>query len=130
MKDTDGFLPIPVATKYEMNERGVIRNIKTGKVIKWGYRGTSKQASLRDEHGKTICVTFPNLMWMMFGKRVTHTGALPVLATKGYRQLYFNSCRECAFALAKSMNYSPSTLYNNMSMRKRQIGDWTFKYME
>lgn len=123
------YFPIPMATKYEINQNGVIRNIKTQKVIKWRYRGTSKQAVLRDAQGKTVCVTYPNLMWLMFGKRVGRTGSIPIVATKGNRQLYFNSCRECAFALAKSMNYSPSTLYNNMSMRKRKIGDWTFKYM-
>lgn len=126
----EGFLQIPTATKYEMNSQGVIRNIKTGKVVKWRYRGTSRQTILRDEQGKTICVTYPSLMWMMFGRRVTKTGALPVVATKGHRQLFFHSCRSCAFALAKSMNYSPSTLYNNMVLRKSQIGDWAFKYLE
>lgn len=127
---TNTFLQIPTAPKYEMNEQGTVRNVKTKKVIKWSYRGTSRQISLRDEQGKTMCLTFPSLMWMMFGKRVSHTGALPVVATKGHRQMYFNSCRECAFALAKGMGYSPSTLYNNMVMRKKQIGDWSFKYME
>ena len=126
----NGYLQIPIATKYEMNNQGVIRNIKTGKVIKWRCRGTSRQTILRDEQGKTICVTYPSLMWMMFGKRVSQTGAIPVVATKGHRQLFFYSCRECAFALAKGMGYSPSTLYNNMSMRKCKIGDWSFKYME
>lgn len=126
----DGFLQIPTATRYEVNSSGVIRNIKTGKVIKWRHRGSSKQASLRDEHGKTICVTYPSLMWLMFGKRVSQTGAIPVVATSGHRQLFFQSCRSCAFALAKVMHYSPSTLYNNMVLRKSQIGDWTFKYLE
>lgn len=124
------FLTIPTAPKYEVNSKGTIRNIKTGKVIKWRYRGTSRQINLRDKQGKNVCLTFPSLMWMMFGKRMTKTGALPVLATRGHRQLYFSSCRACAFTLSKTMSYSPSTLYNNMVMRKSQIGDWTFKYME
>lgn len=126
----DGFLQIPIATRYEVNSSGIIRNIKTGKIIKWQYRGSSKQTSLRNEQGKTICITYPSLMWLMFGKRVSQTSAISVVATKGRRQLFFHSCRECAFALAKVMHYSPSTLYNNMSMRKQQIGDWIFKYLE
>lgn len=113
-----------------MNEQGTIRNIKTKKTIKWSYRGTSRQIILRDEIGKTLCLTYPSLMWMMFGKRTTKTGALPVIAKKGHRHLYFNSCRECAFTLAKSMGYAPSTVYNQMVTRKKQIGDWSFKYME
>ena len=123
------YLTIPAAPKYEMNSRGVIRNIKTKKTIKWSYRGTSKQVILRDETGKTLCLTYPNLMWMMFGERKTKTGALPVIAKKGHRQLYFNSCRECAFTLAKSMGYAPSTVYNQMVTRKKQIGEWVLKYL-
>lgn len=126
----DEFLQIPTAPKYEMNSKGTVRNIKTGKVIKWRYRGTSKQIVLRDEQGKTICITYPSLMWLMFGKRITQTGAIPVVATRGHRQLFFHSCRSCALELAKITNYAPSTFYNNMVMRKKQIGGWTFKYME
>lgn len=129
MLNTD-FIIIPVATKYEMNSKGVIRNIKTRKILKWRYRGTSKQVVLRNEQGKTVCFTYPSLMWLMFGKRITQTGAIPVVATRGHRQLYFPSCRSCAMELAKATNYAPSTFYNNMVMRKNHIGGWEFKYLD
>lgn len=131
MANTGTFLPIPMAPRYVMNEYGIIRNTKTGKIIHWRQRGpvTSRYTVVRNEAGKNVCVTYSSLMWMLFGRRIGKTAPIPVTATRGYRQLFFQSCRQCAFALAKSINRSPSTLYNGMVMKKKQIGGWTFEYL-
>ena len=91
--ERNSFLPIPQAPKYEMNKQGVIRNRKTRQIIRWQMRGTSKLVTLHTSSGKQVCVTYPSLMWLLFGECVGKKAAIPVSISQGNRQHYFPSCR-------------------------------------
>lgn len=123
------FLPIPYALRYEVNCLGILRNRKTGRIIKWCLSSNgSKNATVIDDHGKKISVTLSNLLWLVHGKLVSKSLAIPVTIQKGYRRLRFDSLRQCVSFLANVTNRKEAGIWTHLVRRHKSIDDWTISY--
>ena len=121
---------IPQAPRYEINSQGVVRNRQTGYVLKWQTRNVSnKQISLRDDNGKSVCLSYPSLILQLFGERVGKTTRVPVNIVKGNQRRFFDSCRQCSFFLAKAVPIPLSTVWNKLARRHEFIGGWRVDYL-
>lgn len=112
------FLPIPSLNyKYEINQLGEVRNVKTKKILK----------------GKSVGKTRASLLWEVFGiipKRRLKAAKIKVSVTQGKCVFRFNSFTECANFLEPKIFYSKKSLITWMSRRRKQIGDCRFVYPE
>lgn len=122
---------IPEAPNYEISNRGVIRNRKTGRILKWIMCKHSKtlRAGLRNEAGESICVTRGGLMNYLFGVRGKFQ-ALPVHVTRGGCSWYFESCQKCSEWLATKVNYSASAVAHWLVERKAEICGYGITYLD
>ena len=120
---------IPQAPDYEINHQGVVRNRKTGYILKWQEHCSNhfKQITLRTG-GKKICLTLPNLMWQLFGRRSPKT-PIPVSVSNGNRRKFFDSCRACSFFLAQDAGISQAAVWNRLARRKNLIGNRRINYL-
>lgn len=131
MKWADYFLPIPNATRYEISGAGIIRNVKTGKVIKWRHLpcGT-KQTNLINDDGKKIIVTLPYLLWLIHGKIIAKKMPVAVSADKGTRHLRFDTLTACAKFLATVTHLKIGGAYYHLARRHTLIADWHIHYFK
>ena len=133
---SEKWLQIPVAPKYEINQRGDVRNIKTGRLLKWWTRkkcvgekifrlfvGKSRWA--RDFHQTA-------LLWVTHGfipKSNTHSRiVVPVIVSRGNRRHYFDSCRQAAQFLAARVHYVAGYIEHLLAKRREEIGGWRINY--
>ena len=123
------FFTIPHATRYEMNNKGVVRNRQTGKILKWGkgIHGTPTLNLYLDD-GKKICATLPNLMWLMHGDIVSKTRPVPTVVKKGTRSLSFDSLKQCALFLGEVTHLTYDGVWYHLHRRHKKIADWYIHY--
>ena len=58
----EGFQRIPRAdARYAVSEKGVVFNMKTGKILKSQWNGTKEYTTIRDEHGKQFLFCYEDL---------------------------------------------------------------------
>lgn len=132
------WLPIPVAPKYEINDRGEVRNIKSGRIVKpWipKDRVDDKQVFLRIKTGelKTKSFHVSSLLWLTHGiipKRKTHSRlAVPVIVSHGNERYYFDSCRQAAKFLAeREKKHSTRYIITLLGKRPKEIDGWRINY--
>ena len=132
------WLPIPVAPKYEINQRGDVRNIKTGRTLKPIIRGGRTD----DKHFYLYHITntngaprsFPqsSLLWLTHGiipKRKNHSRLfVPVIVSRGGERYYFDSSRQAAQFIARREHYSAMTVAIRLSKRQKEIYGWKINY--
>ena len=121
---------------YEINNFGVVRNIKSKHVIKpWTPkdRKHDQQVYLRVERGgKTKSFHVKGLLYLVHGNasnRHTHARVwLPVVVSKGNQVYYFETCRKAAKFLAPLTNYTAGSLATRFAARVNEIGGWKIVY--
>ncbi|MBR4381993.1 MAG: hypothetical protein IKP64_00385 [Selenomonadaceae bacterium] len=131
---TETWLPISVAPKYEINQRGDVRNIKTGRILKPWIRKDrgSKQVSLYIGgrcNKKNFCLA--SLLWLTHGivaKRSVRAKLVPVIISRENEKYCFDSCSQAAQFLARREHYSVSGVRHHLSKRREELKDWRINY--
>ena len=135
---SETWLPIPVAPKYEINRRGDVRNIKSGRTLKPLIRKDrlgNVYFSLRlDEHSNGKHKTFhrSGLLWLTHGiipKCKTHSRiVVPVIVSRGNERHYFDNCKQAARLLARREHYSVNHVAHLFYERQKEIYGWRINY--
>lgn len=123
------FEVIPQAPNYEMNSFGVVRNISSGKILKW-HKDSHGISTMTLGWGKEkVCVSLPNLLWLLHGN-ITHRKALtvPCAVEKGTRYLRFDTITACAHFLANATHLTFGGAYFHLARRKSRIAGWQISY--
>lgn len=129
------WLQIPCAPKYEINQRGDVRNIKTGKIIKpWirKDRKSDKQVYLLIETGgKAKSFHVSSLLWLTHGivaKRSVRAKLVPVIISRENEKYCFDSCSQAAQFIARREHYSAEYVQHHLSKRREEIYGWKITY--
>ena len=129
----ENWLPIPVAPKYEINQRGDVRNIRTGKILAvTSVVGHQYSVYLYTDNGQKWC-SIANLLWLTHGfipKRKTHSRIrVPVIVSRGNERYYFDSLRQAgAFIAHREKKHAPEYLIQRLSRRPKEIYGWRINY--
>ena len=120
---------IPQAPRYEMNQRGIVRNRETGYVLKWqlSKHGT-KQMTLKTNAGKKIIISQPHMLWLLHGEITSKTRPVPVVISKGTRSMRFDSLKQCALYLEKYHGKKLSSCQAGLARRQKHVGGWSVHY--
>ena len=133
------WLQIPCAPKYEINRHGIVRNIKTGRIIKpWIPKGRTndKQVFLRIKTGDRKAKSFhvSGLLYYVHGiipKRKTPSRiVVPVIVSHGNNERYcFDSMRQAAKFLATRIPLTAGRIHVVLcTKRPKEIYDWKINY--
>lgn len=132
---SEKWLPIPLAPKYEINQRGDVRNIETKRIIKPQTRkghGNDKQIGLYvGEKCKRKNFALASLLWLVHGIISEHSARaqfVPVTVSRGDEKYFFDTCRQAAQFLAKRESYSVSAVGYHLYKRREEIYGWRIKY--
>jgi hypothetical protein len=69
----EGFKRIPRADdRYAVSEKGVVFNMKTGKMLKSQWNGTKEYTTIKDEHGKQFRFCYEDLDRMNYNPLTEH----------------------------------------------------------
>lgn len=133
--DVEKWLQIPCAPKYEINQRGDVRNIKTGQLLKPltpRGRGKSTLFFLYVGNGKGRSFNQSSLLWLTHGvipKRKNHSRiAVPVIVSRSGETYWFESSRQAAQFLARREHYAVITVKIRLSKRHEEISGWRINY--
>lgn len=119
----------PQAPRYEMNQRGVVRNRETGKVLKWQLsKHNSKYMTLRTEEGKKIIISQPHMLWLLHGEITSKTRPVPVVISKGTRSMRFDSLKQCAVFLDEATHLTFMGVLYHLAQRHKSVADWSVYY--
>lgn len=127
-KPVEDFVVIPQAPLYELNSRGVLRNRKTGKILKWTISPSGSKAVTLCYNGYKTCATLPNLLWQIHGRIISKKAPVPVTLKHGTRTLRFDSCRQCSYYLATYHGLSQKACQSRLVRRCKRIGGWDVHY--
>ena len=120
---------IPQAPRYEMNQRGVVRNRETGYILKWQLsKHNTKQMTLRTDAGKKIIISQPHMLWLLHGEITSKTRPVPVVIKKGTRSLSFDSLKQCAIFLDEVTHLTFKGAWYHLARRHKAIADWSVHY--
>ena len=132
----ENWIQIPCAPKYEINQRGQVRNIKTGHILK-PYIRKGRVEDIRiclriEKDNSTRHFSQAGLLWLTHGeipKRKTYSRiAVPVIISRGGERHYFDSCNQAAAFIAKREHYSVITVGIHLSKRREEIYGWRINY--
>lgn len=124
----DTFVPLlPPLDSYEVNERGVCRNIHTKKILRPTGRG--KTYSLY-ANNKKFHRSRNSLIWEAHGTIKKSFRHVPVWAEHRTGKFFFPNLTACARFLKDKIYYSLHTLQHYLWGRKPNIGDWKFTYLD
>ena len=131
------WIQIPVAPMYEINNRGQIRNIKSGRFVKpWTPKDRidDKQFALCIvTGGKPKNFHQSSLLWLTHGiipKRQTHSRiCVPVIVSHGNEKYYFDSCRQAgAFIARREKKHTAGYIAARLSRRPKEFDGWRINY--
>lgn len=127
------WLQIPCAPKYEINRRGDVRNIKTGRIIKpWicKDRGNRIYFDLyvgEPSERKKFLQT--SLLWRTHGIVPKNSARLvPVIVSRGDERYSFDSCTHAAQFIARREHYSIGGVGYYLNKRREEIFGWKINY--
>ena len=128
----DDFLPIPsLDNKYEINQRGIVRNAKTKKKLTPYIQHKCKMVSLFfEEKAKSYSVN--QLLWEVFGKVPKRTNKPPITVylSKDGRNLYFSSIYKAAIFLSENLFLTADAMDKRLRKRQSEIHGWKIFYRE
>ena len=136
---SETWLQIPCAPKYEINRHGIVRNIKTGRIIKpWIPKGRTndKQVYLRIKTGDRKAKSFhvSGLLYYVHGiipKRKTPSRiVVPVIVSHGNNERYcFDSMRQAAKFLATRIPLTAGRIHVVLcTKRPKEFDGWRINY--
>ena len=127
------WIQIPVAPMYEINNRGDVRNIKTGRIIKpWipKDRGNRIYFELyvgKPSERKKFLQT--SLLWRTHGIVPKKSARLvPVIVSRGDERYSFDSCTHAAQFIARREHYSVDVVRYYLNKRREEIFGWKINY--
>jgi len=133
--EPENWIQIPCAPKYEINQRGDVRNIKTGQILKPltpRGRGSTPQFFLYLKDGRGRSFFQSALLWLTHGiipKRKNHSRlVVPVIVSRGGETYWFESCRQAGIFLAEREQYSVSHAVTLLAFRREEIFGWRINY--
>lgn len=119
--------PVPSLNgKYELNDRGQLRNAKTKQQIKL-TRNTYQIIF----NGKKMDVGRAYLLWECFGiaPKKHQLRKVPVTVSNGVASYYFDKYVDAAKFLSQQINYSVSYIRSHFAKRLTYIKGWYVTYM-
>lgn len=131
----DEFLPIPsLDGRYEVNKNGVVRNVKSKKIIKHTIKQKRKvpliyiEVTEKQRGGRSL----QQIMWEVWGQLPKNPSLIDKAMSvqiQRYGEYYiFNSFRKCAAFLAQKSKYAFSTIKNFLNQRTDKIDEWQIFY--
>lgn len=123
------FQPIPsTGFRYEIDERGVIRNAKSKQVLKLKARG--KCVELHVGVGKYIMACVADLLWEVHGRIIKRRfRPCPCSAENKHGKHFFPSLTACACFLAPKLFYCVDWIKSHLCRRVSTIGEWKITYI-
>lgn len=122
------WLPIPDAPLYEISNRGVVRNINTGKTISVYECCRGKYVTLHVD-GVSCKRSISNLLWLTHGISRRKRGfVVPVIVSKGNTVRYFDSCKQAAEFISRREDKTLETVKVYLSRRHGEIHGWKINY--
>lgn len=131
----DDYLPIPsLGGKYEINQRGILRNAKTKKRLRLN-RSADENAFFYSVKINGIYTHryLQQLMWEVHGvlpKAVAFRTAISVTIQKAGEHFTFDSITKCAKFLSPKEHYSFSWIFSQLQQRRKEIYGWKVFYHE
>ena len=121
--------PIPsLDYRYEIDERGNVRNTATKHVI--APKDNGKCVAVRDSNRKYICVCIADLLWEVHGRIIKRRfRPCPCSAENNHGKHFFQNMAECARFLAPKVFLGVKTLKGYLGKRKSTIGEWKITYI-
>lgn len=125
----DDWVQVPDFPNYEVNQKGQVRNAKTGHVLKPYTSEKGDNAVCLCGGNGVKCFTANNLLWLTHGKiKGRSTIAVPVIITKGNERHYFNSSREAARFIARREHFSDKAVRYYFRHRRKEAHGWRINY--
>lgn len=125
----DTFEPIPsVGGKYEINNRGVVRNAKSKQIIK--RKGHDQCVGLQLDGRTFVTRAIKDLLWEVHGIiKPRRFRPAPCSAEHPYfGRFFFENKKACARFLAPKIFLTVSTVANHLYKRDKIIYGWTINY--
>lgn len=120
--------PVPSLNgKYELNNRGQLRNAKTKRKLKiqrqCGYHVSA--------NGVETYVGIGDLLWEVFGIAPSKACGrpVPIVVSNGYTRRHFDTATDAAKFLAPRTKLTKQSIKEYISWRRRYIGVWHITYM-
>lgn len=124
----ESFEPIPsLDYRYEIDQRGVVRNVKTKRALK-----ASCGHIVACINGERVSRGLKSLLHEVHGilpDRTRHA-PIPVTVRKGCEAYTFGTMRAAADFLARRLHYSASRIAINFWKRWSEIAGWKITYHE
>lgn len=130
-KDSRHWVTIPGFERYEMNDRGFVRNIKTKRKLK-PYKLGCEIYRLRADDDKYCNRTTKSLLWLTHGvipERAKYRCCEVTIAKCG-EVLNFKNLQQCAKFLAGREFYNPSYVKFKLIDRAEEFAGWEIEYRE
>lgn len=128
----ENWIQIPCAPKYEMNNRGDVRNIKTGRLLKPLARKDRVNTKRFELSVGEDCIrksfTQANLLWLTHGIIPKILPFVPVIVSRGNKRYYFDSCQQAARFIAERESYSIAAVVYHLCKRREEIYGWRINY--
>ena len=122
------FLPISsLGNKYEINNRGTVRNASTKLILK------EKDGSIKLHVGerKFICKAVADLLWEVHGIiRQRRFRPCPCFAENSQGKFFFPHMNACACFLATKIHYAVKTISAHLQRRENDIFGWKITYLD
>ena len=115
--------------KYEVTRTGVLRNVKSKRILKPKKIGIYQ---IQKPNGKIISISLVKIFWEVFGvlpPKSSNT-TKPVIVSQGNRCYYFDKKSAAAKFLAPIVFLSKSTIQACLSQRRKEIFGWEINYLE
>ena len=124
----DSFAPIPsLGGRYEINERGVVRNTATKKILK--RKGHGKCVEIHAGQRIFIMRCVADLLWEVHGIILQRRfRPQPCTFENAHGKFSFPNLKAAARHIAKEISYSLSYVYKFFLDRKPQFDDWKISY--
>lgn len=127
------FLPVPsLGGKYEINQRGIVRNARTKKRLNHTVKNNRQILSL-SINGRYIQRSVRQMLWEVHGvlpKIPQFRSAISVTIQKNNEHYTFESLTKCAKFLSSRVYYSQRYLMDFFKKRVAKIGEWKIFYKE
>ena len=125
--------PIPsLDYRYEISKGGVVRNVKTKRILKIQHRRHNGDYTVFWLNGKKISRTITSLLHEVHGILPKRGQLLPVAATvigaEGRRS--FQSLAQCAKFLSAVTHHGFFHIRNQLSSRPANLYGWQIRYRE
>lgn len=124
------FEPIPsLGSRYEVNQRGTIRNTNTKKILK---RKKYNLVTVDNNVGVSITRNFNTYLWEVLGYyRKPKWQRVKCSAENDFGKHFFDSLTDCANFLAPKIYFTADSIRSHFLVRRRtEVHGWKITYYE